>query len=145
MEALLYQVNHSANIGMIIRTAVGFNISKLYFYDPKEILIKKQKQIRNVSQGTIDKIEIITITNPNNFLEKYKGRKIATICGDSKAIELKQFTPNKTDLVIFGNERGLPKEIIKLCETKINISLVNELNSLNLACAFSIIAYKYSN
>ncbi|MBS3162618.1 TrmH family RNA methyltransferase [Candidatus Woesearchaeota archaeon] len=141
MQVLLYQIQQSKNLGMIIRTAVGLNIKKIYLTDPKDLLTKKIKQITNTSQGTISNIELIVLENLEEFLKQYSGRKIASVCNDDNSIELEKFTPKESDLIIFGNERGLPKEIIKHCEIQITIPMSNKLNSLNIACAFSIIAY----
>jgi tRNA G18 (ribose-2'-O)-methylase SpoU len=139
MKALFYQPTHASNIGMIIRSAVGFNIEELIFYDPKNILSKKAKQIYRVSQGTIKRIKITTINDIPSYLSTYTGRKIATVC-EGPATSLKDLVYQENDLLIFGNERGLPQELIELCDLKVNIPLQN-LNSLNLACAFSIFAY----
>ena len=121
VNLLLYSLTHGYNIGQIIRSAYITGITKVYIFDPNQVLNVEESEVNYHSTGLLksksDFIEIVS--DLNCFLKNYSGRKISTEI-KSTAKSICNFKFEETDLIIVGNERtGIPEEISKLCHASI--------------------------
>ncbi len=151
MESLIYGPANPGNLGTIIRSAVALGVKKIWVYDIHGLLERRSRsfcEIKRASMGTCSLVETNPINNSillQKFLEEYNGRKITTVCDSEDSIDLPHFICQENDLVLFGNERdGLPKDIAEREDfQRLRIPMQKSINSLNLSCAFTIIAYEY--
>jgi len=154
---LLVNLKYPENIGRIIRTnKVMSKDSKLFIYDPKNLYIKKYKDIKLTSVEISEELKPTMVKDIYKFLKEYPGRVIAT--GFSKkATLLNKFRFRDSDLILLGNEHeGLPKKLFQYCQSSIIIPMFGtpfkipkkfasfrgeKSLSLNVSIAHSIIAY----
>ena len=89
--------------------------------------------------GAVDHIDIITITNPHDFLQTYPGRKIGTLVNPT-AEYLNNFHFEPDDLLIFGSEKeGLDPRAIDLLDAAVYIPQRGHTDCLNVAVTFGIV------
>jgi TrmH family RNA methyltransferase len=136
------------NLGTIIRTSVAFYFKNIFLFadsvDPFS-----PKVIRS-SAGAIlqlDNIFLIKNDEYDSFFTTLKSKNIKVI-GASRN-ERKSFSPDENlllrnipALIIFGNEgMGISKGISKFCDSFLSIEQNDQVESLNVAIAHSIISY----
>jgi len=151
MESLIYEPANPGNLGTIIRSAAALGVNRIHVYDAQGLLERGTKNLREVkraSMGALSLIEVVAIEDSKGlqrFFSEYPYRKIATVCNGENSVDLPSFIYQATDLVLFGNERnGLPMEITERKDVqRLRIPMQRTLNSLNISCAFAIIAYEY--
>jgi TrmH family RNA methyltransferase len=151
MESLIYEPTNSGNLGTIIRSAAALKVKRVCVYDIQKLLERGSRSLREVKKAAMGADSLIKITSIKDrnllqkLLEEYNGRKIVTVCDAKDSINLFDFVCQDSDLVLFGNERyGLPREIIEREDVqRLRIPMQGNLNSLNVSCAFTVIAYEY--
>ena len=66
---------------------------------------------------------------------------IGSVC--ESAVSYKQYDyPNNMVLIMGSEQKGLQKEVIDICDELINIPMGGKVDSLNLACAASIVLFE---
>ncbi len=144
----LDQIQDPGNLGTIIRSMISFSFFDLLL-DNNTCDIYNSKVIRS-SQGGIFNINFKKTDLKEELLKlKKEGYKII---GTSlkNAICLKEylktkFNKNEKYVLIVGNEgNGIRKEILDICDDLIFIEM-NNIDSLNVAIALSIILYEFKN
>jgi tRNA G18 (ribose-2'-O)-methylase SpoU len=138
----------------MIRTAEFYGLEKLYVFDKNNLLSPPNNKVSRAEMehmarvwtaGAIEHIEIVSIESDIEFLQNYKGRKIATLVNEA-ASPLSDFTFQEDDLIIMGSEKdGLPKEIEDLCAAAIYIPQVGQTNCLNVSVTFGIVLNQMIN
>ncbi len=141
---ILDKVQDLGNIGTIIRSAVAFNITNIIaIYGTCDVF--SPKVVRS-TMGAINKINITYIKKEqiNNFFDKLKNygyNIIGTSLKSSKFINETFFTSKCA--FVFGNEaKGISKEVLDLCDNNIKIPMKENVESLNVSVAASIVLYK---
>ncbi|MDH6604226.1 TrmH family RNA methyltransferase [Bacilli bacterium PM5-9] len=135
-------IQDPGNLGTIIRNALAFNLNNLIFgldcvdiYNPKVI---------QASQGALFQINFEYCNLKENILTLKDNNY--TLIGTSleNGIELKKDTVcNNKKAYYFGNEgQGIKKEILDLMDVNYFIE-INNIESLNVACASAIIFYQF--
>ncbi|MDF9866666.1 TrmH family RNA methyltransferase [Bacilli bacterium PM5-3] len=135
-------IQDPGNLGTIIRNALAFNLNNFIFgldcvdiYNPKVI---------QASQGALFQINFEYCNLKENILTLKDNNY--TLIGTSleNGIELKKDTVcNNKKAYYFGNEgQGIKKEILDLMDVNYFIE-INNIESLNVACASAIIFYQF--
>ncbi|MDR2590395.1 MAG: RNA methyltransferase, partial [Oscillospiraceae bacterium] len=130
----LDNVQDPGNVGTIIRSANAFGIDSVILtgetadlYNPKTI---------RASMGAIFKQKVLYLTYEK--LEQSGARFIGTT-SNKKAQSLLGFDLSNS-VIVFGSEgQGISKTVEKLCTEMINIPLDDNVESLNVATAATII------
>lgn len=146
MQTLLYAPQRPSNVGMIVRSAGGLDVNTVYIVDERGVVSQRREKVRKVAEGALDRVKLVTLRESEleGFIRGYKGRKVATVCNPQGSVLLYDFECHDDDLVLIGNEAdGLPTYLLSMCDTQVHIPLFNGLNSLNIACAFTAVAYEY--
>ncbi len=141
MKAMFDGIKNIGNLGNILRHA--------FIFDTKEILLTENQAIFALSKlhkssaGYVNKQKLVYLDDFQKYLKNYKGRKICPV-PDKKAKNLFNFKFKENDLLIFGDERGVPDMIKKYADEFLYIPMSNKfpMMCLNLATAFSIIAFE---
>ena len=141
---LLDQISDPHNVGAIIRSAVGFGVTKIIFCEhhaPRE-----SATIAKSSAGTIDCADLIVVTNFSNLIEKLK--KIGYWCiglageGTQKISAIKEF---KNIALIVGSEGDGIRDLVKKnCDILAKIEINKNAESLNASVAAGIVLYELS-
>lgn len=141
---LLDNINDPGNLGTLIRSSLGFSIDTIVLgMDCVDVF--NEKVIR-ASQGSIFKINII-IDDLKNVISKLKEKNIKVYGTSLEASQfLQKIDKSPEYAIILGNEaNGVKKELLKMTDQNIKIEINNELESLNVAVAGSILMYYFNN
>lgn len=122
------------NVGSILRTVEAFSLGEVAF--SKETPFIDHPQVKKTSMGTSDSVKcsksegINGLPRPLILMETAEG-----------AIPLSEFRFPETFTLAIGNEEhGVSLELLKACDSIIEIPLRGRKNSLNVANAFAIAA-----
>lgn len=136
---LLDNIQDPGNLGTLIRSAVGFGFSSIILDDCVDVY--NPKVIRS-TQGAIFKVDI----KKESIIDFIKNNVDYVVYGTSlqNGVNLSSVEDNIDKLgIILGNEgNGVRKEILDITNKNIFIE-INNLESLNVGVAGSIIMYKY--
>ena len=149
MIVILHNIRSLYNVGSIFRTADAGGIKKIYLtgYSPAPIdqLGNKRIQLVKVSLGAENYIPWEKVKSVIVLLKKLKkaGYKILALEQNEKAINYyKYINKQKKCVLVVGNEiHGLPYSILKLADKILEIPMLGQKESLNVAVAFGIVVF----
>jgi 23S rRNA (guanosine2251-2'-O)-methyltransferase len=156
LTVIVHDVRSTYNVGSILRSADGFNVSQVYLTGytpyPKEVhddrlphvKDKVGRQIHKTALGAEDSVDWRHETDINKAINQLKaeGYLIAALEQSSCAKPLNQFTPKKSTALIVGNEvNGLSQEILQLADIHLEIPMQGVKESFNVAVAAGIAMY----
>lgn len=134
IDIYLDHIRSAHNIGSIIRTTEALRLGALCF--PSTMTAIDSKKTKDTAMGTLDKVPYRTIQR----LEDLKSPIIALETCD-ESISIYDYTFPKSFSLLLGNEEfGLSKNCLEKADLILQIPLYGFKNSLNVACAFSLIA-----
>lgn len=140
---ILDNIKDPGNLATIIRSSVAFGINN-FFISKNSVSIYNDKVLRS----TMGSIFLIKVNYYNNLLDIIKKLETSMIecvatCIDHNAITLDKYETNaKYHAFVFGNEStGIDKSSLRNIKNKVYIE-INNIDSLNVACAASIILYQ---
>ena len=134
-------VSDPGNLGTIIRSSLAFNVDFIIL-SKGSVDIYNDKVIRG-SQGAILKMPIIYADIKETILNlKENGIKVLASTLASDSINLKNVNPSKRFALIVGNEgQGISKDSFSLSDERIKIKHSQNIDSLNVGVATSIMLY----
>lgn len=141
---LLDNINDPGNLGTLIRSSLGFGIETIVLSNDCVDLFN-EKVIR-ASQGAIFKMNII-IDDLKQVITKLKKQGIKVFGTSLNSSQfLKKIDKTSKYAILLGNEaNGVKEELLQLTDQNIKIEINNELESLNVAVAGSILMYYFNN
>ncbi len=140
----LENISDPGNLGSIIRTAFAAGVQSI-FLSPGSVDIYNTKVLRS-SMGTVfyGPIKYIALeTLINQLKQEVESLEILGTC-PRNGVDYSElhFNPLKSILVLVGNEtRGLSEEAQDLCTQLVQIPLANDVESLNILAATSVILF----
>lgn len=141
---LLDNINDPGNLGTLIRSSLGFDISTIVL-SPDCVDLYNEKVIRS-TQGGIFKTNII-VKDLEQVIDELKAKGInvfGTSLSSSKFLQ--EFEKEEKYAILLGNEaNGVRESLLKLTNKNIKIEINEQLESLNVAVAGSIIMYYFNN
>ncbi len=141
---VLDDINDPGNFGTIIRTSLALGVKDI-IVSPNTVDEYNEKALR-ATQGAIFKANIIRM-NLEDAYKKFKelNVKIITTSLDTNK-QLKDLNKLNNFAVVLGNEARGISDISKMySDESIIIPLQNDIESLNVAVAFSIVLYNLTN
>jgi tRNA G18 (ribose-2'-O)-methylase SpoU len=163
LRAILCNIRSAHNVGSMFRTADGAGISKLYLcgYTPtptgtkeprnlrtKKQLLKAQRDIAKTALGAETFVPWETYKQTTRLIRKLKkeGVRVVALEQAPQSIPYTTFKPKFPLCLIVGNEvTGIPKSILNLADEIIEIPMRGKKESLNVAVAFGIAAYRIAS
>ena len=141
---LLDQVSDPHNVGAIIRSAIGFGVTKIIFCEHNSP--KENATIVKSSAGTIEMADLIVVTNFSNLIEKLK--KIDYWCiglaGEAKN-DISIIKEYQNIALIIGSEGSGIRDLVKKnCDLLAKININDEVESLNASVAAAITLHEIS-
>ena len=139
---ILDNLQDPGNIGTLIRSSLGFNMSSVILSNDS-VDIYNDKLIRS-TQGAIFKTNVICCDIKVVIDElKKKGIKVyGTSLSNGKP--LGKFEKVEKYAIVLGNEgNGVREEILKMCDDNIFIEMDRRLESLNVAISGAIIMHYF--
>ncbi len=138
----LERLQDPGNLGTIIRSAVATGVDSLWL-GSDSVDIHNPKVLR-ASVGEWFRIPIATQQNLAEIVAQHQQNGVQVIATASKT-EKNYWDVDFTrpSLILLGNEgAGLSDELIALADEQVKIPLMNEVESLNVAVATSLLLYE---
>lgn len=139
---VLDRVQHPKNLGMIIRSAVGAGVAGIVLASRGGALL--DESVVRASAGTVLRVPIAACPNLSQALKKLRGADF-WIYGLDAGGKCNAFTlswPQRVVLVAGNESEGMRPGVQKNCDEIVSIPLANELDSLNVAVATSIVLFQ---
>ena len=138
---LLDGITDTRNFGAIIRTCAAFNVDGIIISEDNSAPINSD--VIKTSAGGAFKVKIARVKNLKDAIYHLKTEDISIIGlsekGENKIYDCKLNIP--LGIVLGSEDRGISRGIINLCDETVNIPIEN-IDSLNVSVAFSVIAYE---
>lgn len=133
-----------ANIGTIIRTAAGLNVSALWLA-PHSVDVFNPKVVR-ATAGTLFQLPIFPQTSLEELLNLDCIIMAADVGTSSGSVPIRsiQTLPARTIVAIGSESRGLSESVLKAATVRFTIPLKPGVESLNAAAAASIALFHLS-
>lgn len=139
---ILDNVQDPGNIGTLLRSAAGFNVSTIIL-STDSVNVYNDKIIR-ATQGMIFNSNIVYM-DLKEAIEKIKKLNIniyGTSLNNSNNFSEEEI-PSSYALILGNEGNGVREEMLSMCDKNIKIEINNKLESLNVAVAGSIIMYAW--
>jgi tRNA G18 (ribose-2'-O)-methylase SpoU len=143
---MLDEITSTENVGSIARSAAGLGVNS--YLVPSTAPHPYSRRALRVSMGHISKLKVSIyddIFKTISLLKTY-GYKIfaAELTQNStKLSEVK--APNKWVLLMGHEGKGLPQKVIDICDEVVEIEMAEDVRSLNVAVAASLMMYQFKN
>lgn len=151
MIVVLHNIRSLHNVGSIFRTADAMGAEKIYLsgITPKPVdeFKRPREQLTKVSLGSEKYVPWEKVYSTSRLLDKLKKEnyRILALEQHPKSVELQKVKKNKKFVLVLGSEvNGLPKSILEKADKIIEIPMLGQKESLNVAVAFGIAAYNLS-
>ena len=151
---ILHNVRSLYNVGSIFRTSDAAGVKKIYLTGytsaPIDRFGKIRPEIHKTALGAETTIEWQKYKDIGKLITKLrevrlpKGSRtsIVTVEQTPNSLNYKKFKPRYPAVLIFGNEvRGLSKQILKKCDSVIEIPMHGKKESLNVSVSAGIILF----
>ena len=126
------------NVGTILRSALGADYKDIYLVDCVNAL--NDKLVRS-SMGAIFKLNIYECTK-SEFLDFQKDLRADLYVGHMQGENVFELNAQAPFGIIVGNEgNGVSKEMFEIANKKVCVPMKNNLESLNVGVAASLIMY----
>ncbi len=159
VHVLLPDIRSAYNVGSVFRSADCFGVSKVFLSGTTPQPIDRfgrnsagpQKEIAKTALGGEKSVSWEYSVDVKEILKKSKraGFHIVGVEQTADSISPAAFVKKiKTEklqkiLLIFGNEvSGIPKEILKKCDSLLEIPMKGEKESLNVAVCAGVVMYE---
>lgn len=141
---ILDKLQDAGNVGTIIRTADSFSVRNIICLEGT-VDVFSPKVLRS-TMASIFRVNIIQIDNNDltNCINKIKAKGY-NIIGTSLKTEVyvsKDVFKDKCAFVVGNEANGISETIIKNCDKLVKIPMSDTAESLNVACATSIMLYE---
>lgn len=130
------------NLGAIIRTCEAAGVKKIIM--PRDRQVQINATVMKTSVGTLDNVDIISVSNLVNAIEKLKdnGYWIVGTALDN-SVDYRSIDYSGKIALIIGNEgSGISNLVSKKCDFLAKIPMYGETNSLNASVAAGIMIYE---
>jgi TrmH family RNA methyltransferase len=134
------------NLGSIVRSANAFNVDAI-FITGHGIDVYEPKVIR-ASMGSVFHTRIVYVESAlalDEFIKKEKERTNMLVVGTDSggSVSIKRERIKKPVMLIVGNEaKGMSVHLKDICDEVVRIPVSGSVNSLNAACAASIVMWE---
>ena len=149
---ILNNIRSTANVGSIFRTADAVGVSKIFITGitpaPVDRFGRDRPDIAKVSLGAEKSVEWEQKENIEELIQELKDQNIEIVALEQSenSIDYKDYSLDrardkkpKPFVLILGEEtKGIPEEILKLCDRIIEIPMKGEKESLNVSVAAGI-------
>lgn len=149
IRVLLHNIRSAQNVGSIFRTADALGVMRIYLsgYSPHPVdrFGFPVKEIAKTALGAERHLPWEAVASPARLIERLheEGFDIVGIEQDERAVDYKTFRTKKSTLLILGNEvRGMSSSLRGYCDALIEIPMRGKKESLNVAVAFGVAAFR---
>jgi len=139
---ILPNIRSAHNVGAMFRTADGAGVEKIYLtgYTP----CPPHPRLDKVSLGAEKWMPWEYVKQPGRLLKKLKseGYKVVALEQTKKSVNIYKWEPEFPLALVVGNEvDGVQKNLLKYCDTEIELDMKGKKKSLNVSVAAGITMY----
>jgi tRNA G18 (ribose-2'-O)-methylase SpoU len=153
---IAHNIRSSHNIGSIFRTCDGFGVEHLYLtgYSPYPMLERDTRlphiaqkvtaEITKTSLGAEKTVPFSHLPSPYSVIDGFKAHsyEIIGLEQNETAVSLAKFTtPSKIVLILGEEVGGISPDILKKCDTLVEIPMSGQKESFNVSVAAGIALY----
>ncbi len=145
---LLDNVRSVQNVASLFRIADCVGVQKIVLGGitpgPVDRFNRPRKDFAKISLGAEKSVGWESIENILATIKKYKkeGYAIVALEQSVKSISYTKYKITQPTLIVVGTEvEGVSKEVLKLCETHLEIPMAGKKESLNVAVATSVLLF----
>lgn len=143
---MLDEITSTENVGAIARSAAALGVYSYLL--PKKAPHPYSRRALRVSMGHISKLHVHVYDEIFITLQSLKadGYKVFGAEVTENSRPLMSIKVPKKWVVLMGHEgKGLSKEVIDLCDEVVEIEMIDDVRSFNVATAASIIMYQFKS
>ena len=134
---VLDKVTDIGNIGSIIRSSLALGVDEVVISGVRGTSVEG---IIRTSMGAFFDIKVSLIENSDSLINYLGQNKFVCYGADSKGNDTKGLIKKETKALFIGNEHeGLSGKILRKMDEVLSIEMQNDFDSLNVACATSIL------
>lgn len=131
------------NFGAIIRTCEAAGVNGIII--PKDRGVSVNSTVVKVSTGTIDRVNIVQVTNLNNTIKYLKDNGFWIVGTDMLGEDYRNIDYNGKIAIVIGNEgKGISRLVGESCDFMATIPMKGTVNSLNASVAAGIVIFHAS-
>lgn len=141
---ILDNITDVKNMGAIIRSCVGFEVSGIIFTQNNA---QVSSDVIHSSAGSAFNITFFRVPHIKDVIYLFKSLGVSIVASTEKSENvLNQFLFQKPLAFILGNEsKGINDKIIELCDSTVKIPISSNLNSYNVSVSCAIVLYEIHN
>jgi len=146
---ILDNIRSVHNTGSIFRTSDGVGVSEIFLCGttptPIDRFGRKRKDFAKVALGAEESVswKYFETTEAAIAEAKEKGYEILGLEQHENSVPYNSHTPTKNFALVVGEEtQGIPKNILDLCDTILEIPMRGEKESLNVSVATGVTLYQ---
>jgi len=142
---ILDEIRDPSNVGAIIRSAVAFGASAVFF--SKATADPFSEKVLRASAGSLLFIPVVKVENPNELTDflKNKGFKLVATSLQTETYTTDVKLPNKSAIILGNEASGIAWFWMQKADLIVKIPLSGKVQSLNVAVAAGIIFYLVAN
>lgn len=147
---LLYNIRSTHNVGSIFRTADAAGIKKMFLCgitpDPVDRFGRDRSDISKVALGAEKTVSWIHVEHIEDSIQSLKkdGVKVVAIEQHKNSIPHNTFKHSGPVAFVVGEEtKGIPEDILRLCDEIIEIPMQGKKESLNVSVATGVVLFRY--
>ncbi len=128
------------NFGAIIRSCACAGVKDIII--PKNRSVSVNETVMKVSAGTLNKVNIIKVSNIVNSINYLKDKNYFIYSSDMDGIDYRKVDFSEKKVLVIGNEgTGVSRLVKENCDEIISIKMVSETESLNASVAAGILIF----
>ena len=129
------------NFGAIIRTCESKGIKTIII--PKDRSVLVNDTVYKTSEGAIDNVKIVMVTNLINTINKLKEMNYFVYCADMDGeVIYRQNLTGSIGLVIGNEGSGVSRLVKEKCDFISSIPMKGDIDSLNASVAAGVLAFE---
>ena len=137
---ILDDIQDPGNLGTIIRSSLAFNVSDIIL-SLNSVDLYNDKVIRS-TQGMLFKVNIIRSDLKDIILNLKKDGYTILGTDVNDGVDVKELDISRFALIMGNEGQGVSPEIKKMCDKNLYIKMNNQVESLNVGVATSILLYE---
>jgi 23S rRNA (guanosine2251-2'-O)-methyltransferase len=147
---IAHNIRSLQNVGSIFRTADAFGVTKIYLtgYTGRPDNVVHSAKIAKVALGAEHFVPWEHAASATKIMKQLKAQKVKILAleNNTKTKNIRTFTTNHSIALLLGEERGgIKKNLLKLCDSIIEIPMKGKKESLNVSVAFGIAAFQLTD
>jgi len=143
---MLDNITSTQNVGSIARSAAALGINSYLL--PRQAPHPYARRALRVSMGHVSKLKISIYDDISETIKSLKddGYKIFAAEVSEDSVKLSDVKIVKKWVLLMGHEGlGLSREVLDLCDEIVEIEMADDVRSLNVGVAASIMMYQFKN